>query len=1276
MGYTIPGWLDEVLDFIGINFPNVDEDDYRDMADAMREFADRFEGHGADAHKAFSRILSSSEGWAVDAMEKHWSQVKASHLEKLPELARLFADACDALAEIIFWMKTKAEAELAVMAASVGLSIGLAWVTGGLSAVLGAAEIAAMRQAVKRIIDEAVDRIVDEVIAKLTEPVNAKLESMVEDMVLDLVDGAFSMPPADGSGANSVKGGGGHGGMQLASAGGSAGSGRTTKIDHIEFEDGAGKVSKHGHELHLAAADPLGRARGAFGRSKGRDPFTQAFDSVLHGALKGSEKALKKIAKHITETVPERVKGASRLHRAKDHDVRDRVNAIDGGKHGDSKGGGGRLGPDDGRGDRLRDKMKLASAQLAQRARTIKNKFTCGDPIDMATGQMILAQTDVELPGVLPLALRRTHLSGYADGRSFGPSWAATLDERLEHDESLGGLWWHREDGSALAYPRLPDLPGDRVDPAEGPQLPLTYMTRASSYVLAVQDPHSGLTRHFEPAAAQDGVWWLVRLEDRNGNAVTVERDEHDVPLTVTHNGGYRVHVLTDAEQGRVTSLSVLTDDGPIRLRSFHYDDAGDLTEIRNAVDAPLHLGYDTAHRITRWRDSNDTTYAYGYDDQHRVITTHGTDGILDARLTYAGPDTDGTTTATYTNSLGHSSVYRANRHGQITSITHELGNTTTQRWDLHDRLVARTDPLGRSTHWEYNDAGDLIRVTTPDGATTRIGYNDLHLPVELIGPDGSRLHQEFDVRGNRTALISADGGALCFTHHPNGAVASATDPLGSHLSILANPAGLPTRVTDAHSAVSHACYDALGRTVELVDPLGKVTTSVWDAEGRLLRRTAADGTTESWTWDGESNCTSHTDPLGGVTRHTYGTFDLPASRISPDGAAHTFRYDTERRLTHVTNTAGLTWTYTYDAAGRLIGETDFDGRTSHYAYDAAGQPASRTNAAGETITYTFDAAGRLSVKSTDGERTEYHYDAASRVTRAVNQDHVLAFGYDSTGRLTSQTVDGATLSFRHDRAGRRCSRTTPAGTTTTWTYGQDDNTARMTVAGRAIDFIYDDAGREVTRRIAGFATLTHTYSPSGQLIGQAVTAGTDQRLIQRRTYTHRADGHLTGIDDLHAGPGASISMPQGGSPRSTPRTGVSPTPTTPWGTRRRPPGPSVTPDRTPRAPATTPAPASTAPVTSATNTTPSAASCCVRGPVCLTSPIPGATNGTPTTSWPPSPPRTAPAGATPTTLLAGAQRSCAWPPTASPFSNAPSSPGTAPPCASRPSTAMAPRNW
>ncbi len=82
MGYVLPGWMDEILDFIGINWPNVDEDDYREMADAMREFADNFEGHGAQAHQTVSRILASSEGWAVDSLQEYWGKVKEQYLHE------------------------------------------------------------------------------------------------------------------------------------------------------------------------------------------------------------------------------------------------------------------------------------------------------------------------------------------------------------------------------------------------------------------------------------------------------------------------------------------------------------------------------------------------------------------------------------------------------------------------------------------------------------------------------------------------------------------------------------------------------------------------------------------------------------------------------------------------------------------------------------------------------------------------------------------------------------------------------------------------------------------------------------------------------------------------------------------------------------------------------------------------------------------------------------------------------------------------------------------
>ncbi|MEU6406723.1 DUF6531 domain-containing protein [Streptomyces sp. NPDC046985] len=1139
MGYTIPGWLDEVLDFIGINFPNVDEDDYREMADAMRDFADQFQGHGAEAHLAFARILSSSQGWAVDAMEKHWNQVKVSHLEKLPELARLFADACDALAEIVFWMKTKAEAELALMAGSVGLSLGLAWVTGGLSAVLGAAEVTAMRQAVKRIIDEAVDRIVDEVIAKVTEPVNAKLESMVEDMVLDLAEGAFSPPPAGGSGGGHGSGGqegGKHGGMRLASAGdsGSSGGGAKTRIDHFEFEDGADKVSRHGADMHTGASAPMGRVKEAFGRSKGRDPFTKVFDSVLHGAIKGSEKVLKKITQHITETVPDRVKAASRLHKHNDRGVRDQVNGIGVGKHGASAGGhgrpgsGGRRGPADGPGQ--------PQEKLSQRARSLLSKFTCGDPIDMATGQMILAQTDVDLPGVLPLTLRRTHLTGYAHGIAFGPSWACTLDERLEADQEAGGVWWRREDGSSLYYPRTPDIVGDRVDPAAGERLPLTYVSQGASYALVVQDPYAGLTRHFEPSGTRAGVWWLTTVEDRNHNHVTVERAKDDRLLEVAHSGAYRLTITTAPDSHRVTGLHAVTADGPLRLRGYGYDGSGDLTEVVNAVDASTRFDYDATHRVTGWRDSNDTVFAYVYDESGRVVATHGTDGILNSRIGYGGPDEDGATTATYTDSLGHASTYRANRHGQIVAITDPLGHTTHQQWDPRDHLLSRTDPSGHVTRWEWSGEGDLTEVVDADGAVTRFSYNALHLPVAVTNPDGAVVRQDFDRRGNRVAVHTPDGATTAFTHHTTGATAEVTDPRGTTLSVDANAAGLPIAATDARGATTNCTRDAFGRPLTVTDPLGGVTTLDMDAEGRLVALTAPDGSRESWTYDGEGNCTRHTDPLGGTTTLTYGPFDLLAARTAPDGATHTFAHDTERRLTRVTDPQGATWSYTFDARGEAVAETDYDGRRTAFAHDPTGFLVSSTTAAGDVFTFVRDAVGRLTAKEVSGERTSYTYDAAGRLTGVTSADSVLTRSYDALGRLLAETVDGHATHYRYDAAGQRVARTTPSGARTTSDWDALGNRTRLSLDARhTLAFAHDLLGQETERVIGGEASLSSVHDRLGRLTRQSLSVparpGADRRLLRDRRYTYRPDGHLSELAEQVTGRTLAYTLDPVGRP-------------------------------------------------------------------------------------------------------------------------------------------------
>lgn len=288
------------------------------MADAMRELADAFDDHTGEAHGAVSRLLSSSEGWAVDAMKEHWGKVKASHLEQLPEVARLFADAMDVVADVIYGMKIKAEIELGAMAASVGISIGLAFVTGGLSALIGAAEIAAMREVVRRIIREAADQIVDQVIAMVTEPVAAKLEGMVADAVLELATDAFSPGTGDGYG-HGAGGGKGATGMNLNSAGGPGGGGSggggkggNIRLDHAEYEKAAGDLGRISENSLTRLNGSLDRAHGANSRTKGKDTFTQGIDGIVDGGVKGLKKAVGAIIRHNGELVPKNMRDTSK----------------------------------------------------------------------------------------------------------------------------------------------------------------------------------------------------------------------------------------------------------------------------------------------------------------------------------------------------------------------------------------------------------------------------------------------------------------------------------------------------------------------------------------------------------------------------------------------------------------------------------------------------------------------------------------------------------------------------------------------------------------------------------------------------------------------------------------------------------------------------------------------------------------------------------------------------------------------------------------------------
>ncbi|MFI6545557.1 putative T7SS-secreted protein [Streptomyces prunicolor] len=725
------------------------------------------------------------------------------------------------------------------------------------------------------------------------------------------------------------------------------------------------------------------------------------------------------------------------------------------------------------------------------------------DPVDLTTGKMYLPQTDVTLPGALPLVLKRRVESGYHLGRWFGPSWSSTLDQRLEIDAE--GVVLVTEDGLLLAYPH--PAPGLPTLPTHGPRWPLDR--EDGGYT--VTDPRSRRVWHFTDRTENLAV--LEQIDDRNGNWITFEYDTDGTPLSVVSSGGYEVRVTTEADRITAFHLAATGEE----LKRYGYTE-GDLTEVTNSSGLPLRFTYDSEGRVTSWTDTNDRGYTYEYDDQDRCIAEGGTHGHMVLRLSYDETDPEtGHRVTTATTGEGHTRRYLVNDARQVVAEVDPLGGVTRFRRDRYHRLLSRTDPLGHTTTFRYDENGNLLAATRPDGREARAEYNELGLPTRLVNPDGTTVRQSYDDRGNRTSVTDSLGHTTHFTYDEAGHLTSVTDPLGKTTTVRCDRTGLPLEITDPLGGVIRYERDSLGRPVTITDALGATTRWEWTVEGRQSRRTTPDGATESWTYDGEGNCTTHTDPLGGISRFEYTHFDLLTSRAGPDGVRYEFTHDKELNLTRVTNPQGLTWSYDYDAAGRLIAETDFDDRTLTYTHDATDRLTTRTNTLGETIEFERNALGQVTRKNAAGQVTTYAYDMTDALAQATGPDTTLAILRDRHGRVRSETVDGRELTYMYDEFGRRTARTTPSGATTTWTYDATGRRTGMTASGRSIDFTYDEVGRELIRQVGETLTLEHTFDEVGRLTTQSVIGATGASL-QHRAYTYRADGNLTAIDDQLSG--------------------------------------------------------------------------------------------------------------------------------------------------------------
>jgi len=743
------------------------------------------------------------------------------------------------------------------------------------------------------------------------------------------------------------------------------------------------------------------------------------------------------------------------------------------------------------------------------------------DPIDVVSGQMLTHETDLGLPGVLPVVLRRAYASGYQTGRLFGPGWASTLDERLSVNEA--GIHFAGDDAQRLDFP-IPAV-GEEVLPARGAQWRLVWDRETDE--IRITDPWSGQTRHFAAVHHQDGLGQirdLTAITDRNGNCTRFLRDVNGTPTAVAHPA-YRIEIDTAAHAlygPRVVGLRLIDgSENGIAIKSYSYDARGRLTSVGDSSGRPFAYEWDESDRITAWIDRIGYRYEYRYDSRGRVIQTHGGGGIMSGSFSYDEVNR----TTTHTSSLGHVTRFGYDEYGHLVAESDPLGHTVLREYDRLGRLAAHTDALGARVMFDRNADGDITRLTESDGAVTEFTYNALHQIVATRLPDGTLWRQSFDDRGNIQSITDPLGAATSFRYSDLGALIESRDPLGGLTRFQVDAAGLPTVMHDPIGGATEVTRDQFGRVISATDPLGATTESGWTVEGLPTWHRGPSGEESRWRYDGEGQLVAVTDANGATTLLEPGPFGRVAARTAPDGSRYEFEYDADLRLVRVTNPAGAQWSYSYDSAGRLTSETDFIGRTLRYEHDAAGRLASRENGLGQRITLRRDTAGQVAVCETPDGAFTYEYDRVGRHTRLTGPDNAIEYQRDLNGRVIAETVDGRTTTYEYDRAGRCVRRITPSGAESLWEYDAAGHAALLNTAARGLTFTRDAAGREVERALGDGVWFSRDLDPAGRLNNQSLWVGDrrvpgegassgDRRRILSRNWTWRSDGILLGVGD------------------------------------------------------------------------------------------------------------------------------------------------------------------
>lgn len=734
------------------------------------------------------------------------------------------------------------------------------------------------------------------------------------------------------------------------------------------------------------------------------------------------------------------------------------------------------------------------------RTRLPAGRIAVGHPVDVASGQQFTAAHDVAIGGTVPLIWRRYYSTALLDRTpgSLGRGWIHGFEARLVRDDA--GFVFLGHDGLSVEF----DDPAHSVDHGANVfHFGAAMELRREGAHYAIYHWHGweeDVHKFMFPCGPAEMPLGALQLPSGAAVALVYNQQGRLTELYQSIEG--RRLLLDYGPTGLLAALSLAAPSAaPHRVVEYEYDALRRLIAARTAAGRTLY-GYDGPGRLISETDPAGGEYRMRYDSLGRCIETGGRDQWMHRTLEYDKRLHE----TSVTNSLGQTTVYEYNTHGQVETVRLPTGAKEHTDFDEFGRVARRAGPSGEMVVYGYGPRGDLTQITYPNGGSVKFEFNPDHQPLTITEPDGGAWRFKYD-RGALVEYADPVGAATRFERDFVNQIVQIHTAAGNRIRLSRDADYAELRCDDDYGLLARYRFNEWLDPTEVHDARGLLRAFQYDPARRLTAITEADGTIKRVQHNALGLPVRYEEGNGSALVCDYDAYGCYRRIVNPNGEAYEYAWDTEGRLRSIRNPNGEREEYDYDAMGNLILRRSFGGRTERYDFDASGRCVRRHKADGSVLAYEFDQGGNAVRVSSGGvELAANTFDLLHRLLSTTTPHAAVQFEYDRAGQVLAETQgDWHVQSLRHPfgETSRRQFLEGKSGPIFLDYDGRRRLTGIRDEHRTLVSFDYD-AANLLTFRQLGPVAETWEYNGGRRPSRQTVSRPHGPPMVREYTYDHR----------------------------------------------------------------------------------------------------------------------------------------------------------------------------